>query len=261
MKVNHPDDFMGDALDELADEVRRELADVGMRPEERWAMVLYKKLQVGEGAMFWGRLILPKHITGEDGYHVTPAFRFPTTWEPKHRGFRFDALGRIRDPVKHAAGTEAPCPTIVLPPMRDRETGLLSPPFVLEAWRRRAFHDPSPVFAQVDWRPGWTEEVYSFGGVVPTGKNDISRAQQGLKIMQWEPSKGRPKGSGTYSNGGELRAVTDPVVRNLKAKRVRPTQQRVADHLPGRPDTRTLRDWVGDLLGMTWDEYIDSVPA
>jgi hypothetical protein len=71
----------------------------------------------------------------------------------------------------------------------------------------------------------------------------------------------RPKGSGLYRSGADLRADLDAIVARLKANGERPSQPRVLQFFTKTHRTRQLRRWVRDLLHMTWDEYIESVPT
>jgi len=61
----------------------------------------------------------------------------------------------------------------------------------------------------------------------------------------------------------DIRTTLDPIVRSLRAKRLDPTEDRVAAHLPrqrGRPrDPRVIRRWINDTLKMSWSDYIESV--
>lgn len=67
---------------------------------------------------------------------------------------------------------------------------------------------------------------------------------------------------GPYANGlpdvASFRAAVEPVLRNLRAQRVKPTRDRVAKELHIQP--RELQRLTAHLLGIEWSTFARSVP-
>src|SRR4051812_28169621 len=165
--------------------------DVGMAPSEPWVWVTY--YHPDEAGTREGFLIAAGHIVGQSAPRRLD-FTTSHPWEDRLKGFRFEVFGSI---ITQQTLEAAPCPFwgFQVPNPGDYDlfdaAGLLR----VAVWRWRAIHVEANVFAQVDWRPGWDHEAYSFGGVTPGRANDTARANEGLAILQHEALGVRPVGS------------------------------------------------------------------
>lgn len=139
----------------------------------------------------------------------------------------------------------------------------------LELWRQRAYRTlTDPLVAELHWWPGEKAPVPFFRPTVAPDARikpaDVEAALGRRRLLNRfaRPFRigGRRGGSGTFKDGAALRATLNPIISELKAKQVEPTQRRVLRHLPFDTDERTLRRWVSDLLELDWNAYIESVP-
>ena len=109
----------------------------------------------------------------------------------------------------------------------------------VEVWRRRAIHDAAPVFAQVDWRPGWTKGARSYGGIEVGARNDTERASVGLAILQQHEidEGGRVPGPvPDFESPDELRMALLTAIRQVwTTKRRRPRLPDVAGYFSRDP--------------------------
>lgn len=86
----------------------------------------------------------------------------------------------------------------------------------------------------------------------------LARAKLALTMIP-KSFGGRPSGSGTFADEDELRAVIDPLVRELRGVRQHPSVQRVARMMPGDVDPKVLSRWVRRHIKLDWPGYLQTV--
>jgi len=68
--------------------------------------------------------------------------------------------------------------------------------------------------------------------------------------------RGRPPGSGIYTNADELLQAICPIIQQLRHERKYPSQARVTELLPIKTTDRQLQRWVSQYLKMSWKEML-----
>ena len=70
-------------------------------------------------------------------------------------------------------------------------------------------------------------------------------------------TRGRPRGSSTYSTADDFLQTVRPIIQRLKNEGRYPSQARVADLLPLRTSVRQLQRW-GKTYRFTWSDVLKS---
>jgi hypothetical protein len=233
--------------DEVRRKIDRAIARVGMDPAAPWVWASTARYELAGNGFISGQLVVPSHIVGRTGLYPF-WFVTPYVWDKNYRNYTFEVFGRqIKSPEEAQQ-----CPSEAVWRMTAK-AGTLE----LAVWQAFAIHKSATVYGCADWRPGWEEIGYGYGGVTPGEKNDTSFADHGLRLLRNIPTdrRGRKKGDGRTWPGGEEDFLDDlwstverhatitgrrwPEITGKRGNAFR-TMMR------GCPSERTLRDWLSD---------------
>jgi hypothetical protein len=95
--------------------------------------------------------------------------------------------------------------------------------------------------------------AYALRGTETSLTDLIHEAKRWWSRFRGRALQGRPRGSGTWRNAGEFRDAARNVVRTLRERGYKPTQENVAENL--NCSDRVLRQWI-DRYGVTWDDIL-----
>jgi hypothetical protein len=200
------------------------------------------------------------HLCIESTLYTHPFAMFvrlarPERWE----GYRFDLLGapvrRLDEPRTWPAVWVGELPKPVL---------------ILQVWRKRASEDGSPLYAEFQWRPGFTTALGSIRGIERQhSPSDTRGADRAAELLRQIAPSGRPPRSGRFRDRGELDATLRPIIERIHAAGRWPSQDRVVMDLPQLSnradrhgeavDPKQLRTWVKDTTGLNWSAYLESL--
>jgi hypothetical protein len=231
--------------------ITNELQAVGINVTAPW---VYAETDFGR---LKGERVAISHVVCSDragGMLGSPRCHDPHEWIDGQQDYRLEALGvAIATPEEIERCPEDVRYRVDLP-------GWLEDPILLAALRRRAIHLKSQAYARADWRPGQSAPEITHGGTdgVVERVEEARFAESLLRDFQPGRQVGRRR-----KREAQIRATVDPVVRNLVARGLEPTEERVAEHLPRKGgklrNPRVVRRWVNEVLHLTWEAYIDSV--
>jgi len=245
------------------------MADYGVDERDAWIYLQLVYLEHHGHKAAYFRAMFPGHMGGTGIREDVLCTAFPLPWDEACRGYRFDVFGRALKPTDDRSAYPLAVRwalTIAQDPAQpawNPESGgtvLVNGQFDVAAYCARAYHPSSPIFARVEWRPGWKHAERCPVDPTDDGRaHDRTAAVRGLKLLErlrGVPAitmQGKKPGDGALWTGlpDFLDDLWSTIERHRKATGRRfplITGKRgntFRKMMRGGPGERTLGEWLG----------------
>jgi hypothetical protein len=245
------------------------MKDYDVAEDDDWIYLQWVYLEHQGHKVAYFRAILPGHWDENALKEDVLSTAFPVPWDEIYRGYRFDLFGRVIWPSEDTSVYPLPV-RWRLTIQQDREQPLnpkggsrvyLNGRIDIATYCTRAYHPNSPIFAQVEWRPGWKHAQR--GTIDPTDDgtpHDPTAALRGLELLErlrGDPSvrmQGKKPGDGalwpgkipdflddlwsTLERYKEATGRKYPLITGKRGDTFRRMMR-------GAPSERTLGEWLG----------------